>query len=291
MKEIIVLSGKGGTGKTSVTSALASLFSNAVFCDCDVDAADLHLIFSPQIKKTESFPSSSLLEINTDLCLQCGLCESLCRFEAIEISGDIYKINEHLCESCRLCERVCPNNAISYIPREDNQWMRSKSRFGDMVHAEMGIGEENSGRLVAKVRQEALNISDKKDSQFILTDGPPGIGCPVISSLSRANYVILIAEPSMSSLHDLERLAKLVNRFKIPMFGIVNKYDLNFELSQNIISFFKENNVQILGDIPFSEKMVEAVQKGESIIEYAPECELSISFKKIFEKLMKNLEL
>ncbi len=232
MQELTILSGKGGTGKTSITAALASLALNAVICDSDVDAADLHLILQPKILQKEVFEGNYIAEINPELCHNCGICMEECRFDAIHLNQqDEYYINPLQCEGCRLCERLCPENAIKSIKSRNNFWMISDTRYGKMVHAHMGAGEENSGKLVTQVRKLARDIAKAENNDLIINDGPPGIGCPVISSLSGTQMVLLVIEPSKSGLHDIKRLIQLVSDFKIPMKAIINKYDIQLEIS------------------------------------------------------------
>jgi len=291
MKEITVLSGKGGAGKTSVTAALASVAKNVVFCDNDVDAADLHLIFHPEIKENYTFSSGNKAVIVPEKCTNCGICENNCRFDAIHPNQkNKPEVNFFQCEGCRLCERLCPENAIEIIENNNNSWFVSESRFGTLVHAKMGPGEENSGRLVTQVRQKAKEIADKNGADFIINDGPPGIGCSAISSVTGTNLVLLVIEPSLSGIHDAKRLIELVGSFKIPVLVIINKFDLNENLSKAVDVFLKEKGIQRIGKINFDPEIVESMVAGKTIVEYAPESTTSKEFHYIWKKITEHLD-
>jgi MinD superfamily P-loop ATPase len=286
MKEITILSGKGGAGKTSVTAAIASVAKNSVFCDCDVDAADLHLIFEPDVKETHTFYGAWVASIDEDKCTNCGICESYCRFDAIHYkeAGGLY-INPFQCEGCRLCERVCPVGAITSQRSENNFWYVSETRFGPFVHAKMGPGEENSGKLVTKVRQKAREIATDMKAEFIINDGPPGIGCSAISSVTGVDAVLLVVEPTRSGLHDAERLVNLVRSFNIPLFAFINKDDINPDVSQDIKKYLQQNNIALLGGWSFDENIIESMIDKKSIVEYAPETKTAGTIKDVWQAL------
>lgn len=289
MKEITILSGKGGAGKTSVAAALASLAENSVFCDCDVDAADLHLILTPEIQEEHEFDSGSLAVINSELCTNCGLCEESCRFDAIHSnSAGMPEVNPFQCEGCRLCERICPVHAITTVENTNNRWFVSGTRFGPMVHARMGAGEENSGRLVTEIRKKAKEIATDKKAEIIISDGPPGIGCPAIASVTGTDVVLLVVEPSRSGLHDARRLYELVRSFSIPVVAVINKFDINLEITAEIGNFLDENKVSLLGKIPFDTQLVESMVKEQTIVEFSPESNISREFGMIWEKIENN---
>lgn len=287
MKEIVILSGKGGAGKTTVAAALASVATNAVFCDNDVDAADLHLIFKPEIKETYTFDSGQTAIINKDTCISCGLCEESCRFSAIHKDSDgTPEVNPFQCEGCRLCERICPADAIEIKQNLNNYWFISETRFGTMLHAQMGPGEENSGKLVTKIREKAKELARAEKADHLINDGPPGIGCTAISSITGSDVVLLVIEPSVSGLHDAQRLVKLVNSFDIKMYAVINKFDINEAFTQTVEDYLVKNNIPLLGKIPFSDLMVEAMIHEKTVVEYAPESNLA----GIFQKLWINLQ-
>ncbi len=291
MKEVTILSGKGGTGKTSITAALASVAKKAVFCDNDVDAADLHLIFQPKIIEEHNFSSGWKAFINTQECTHCGTCADYCRFDAIHYNnkGDL-EINTFKCEGCRLCERTCPENAISSIQNENNFWFVSQSRFGELVHAQMGPGEENSGKLVTQVRKKARELAKESQSEYVINDGPPGIGCATISSLSGTDSVLLIIEPTKSGLHDVKRLVELIETFNIETNAIINKYDINSEIALTIEEFLQFKGIPLLAKIPFDKEMVEAMIAGKTIVEYNSSSIITGQIHEIWRKI-KNIQL
>jgi MinD superfamily P-loop ATPase len=288
MKEITILSGKGGTGKTSITAALGSIANNAVFCDNDVDAADLHLIFQPDVKEENTFISGWKATINEEKCTYCNTCTGYCRFDAIHTNENgCLTINPFQCEGCRLCERVCPANAINSARNSNNYWYVSSTRFGTLVHAKMGTGEENSGKLVTQVRKRAKEVALEADSSFIVGDGPPGIGCATIASLSGTDMVLIVIEPTKSGLHDAKRLVELIQSFKIEAFAIINKYDINKGVALKIEKYLKSQSIPILAKLPFDKEMVEAMSKGNTIVEYNPASEISQKIGKAWNYLIK----
>ncbi|MGQ1891476.1 ATP-binding protein [Thermophagus sp. OGC60D27] len=286
MKELTILSGKGGAGKTSVAAALATVAENAVFCDDDVDAADLHLIFNPDIKETHRFEGGQVAVIDVEKCTNCGICWSYCRFDAIHArAGGGFYINAFQCEGCRLCERVCPSGAIHSVKNDNNFWFVSNSRFGPFVHAKMGAGEDNSGKLVATVRQKAREIAEETDAAFIINDGPPGIGCPAISSVSGVDAVLLVVEPTLSGLHDARRLVELTKSFHVPVYGFINKYDINPEVSKSIEKFMVDKGIPLLGRWNFDENIIESMVDKMSVVEYAPESLNAMEVKRVWKQL------
>lgn len=289
MDEITILSGKGGTGKTTLTAALTSIAENAVFCDNDVDAANLHLILQPEVKEEHTFDSGWVVSVNEEKCTSCGICQDYCRFNAIHYNEkEKIEINPFQCEGCRLCERVCPLQAITSIKNKNNYWYVSDTRFGPFVHAKMGPGEENSGKLVTQVRKKAAEIARNTNAKFIINDGPPGIGCPVIASLANTNKVIMVIEPTLSGLHDAQRLVDLVRMFNIQIYAVINKYNINEKVTQNIEKYLKDNTISIIGKIPFHTDLVKAMIFKKTIVEYNPESEITKIIRSIWEKINNN---
>jgi MinD superfamily P-loop ATPase len=292
MKEITVISGKGGTGKTTLTAALASMGKEQVLCDADVDAADLHLILKPDIKETYVFEGAWVARINQNLCASCGICSEYCRFDAIEMDDSgLRRINPYKCEGCRLCERICPSKAISSEKSTNNSWYVSETRAGIMTHASMGPGEENSGKLVTQVRNKAREIAKDKGAHFILTDGPPGTGCAAISSITGTDLVLLVMESSRSSLHDAQRLIELVRQFEIPLYVIINKFDIHLRTTHEIESYLAKQLIPVLCKIPFDTAVVKAMLKGLSFPEFEPDSEITRMLADARNKLLHEIEV
>lgn len=264
MKQIVVLSGKGGTGKTVVAGSLAALVDNKVMADCDVDAADLHLLLAPKVIERQTFKSGHKARINGRTCIRCGRCRKVCRFGAV--TQDL-SVDTSACEGCGLCARVCPVFAIRMEENLCGEWFVSETRFGTLVHARLGIGEENSGKLVAQIRQKAKEIAEGSSRDWVLIDGPPGIGCPVMASLSGVDAVLLVTEPTCSGLHDAGRVIDLGRHFKVPVLLVVNKWDINPGVTEEIESFCKNMGVPAAGRIPFDRSVVDAVVQGRTVME------------------------
>lgn len=281
MKEIVVISGKGGTGKTSVTASFAVLGGkDLVIADCDVDAADMHVFLDPDYREKHDFYSGELAQIDPEACIQCGKCAEVCRFDAIDIVNGSYHVKELDCEGCGYCTRICPVSAITNIQNYVGFWYRSRIKTGaGMIHARMKVGAENSGKLVTRVKQEAAKLAKSTNKNHVLVDGSPGIGCPVISSLSGASYAVLVTEPTLSGLHDLERVCSVVQRFRIPAGCIINKADLNIRNRDRILEFLKEKNISLLAELPYDLRITEAMVRGKSMVE-----EPGIGSGKLLEK-------
>lgn len=265
IKQIVVISGKGGTGKTVITGAFAALAKNKVMADCDVDAADLHLLLQPEIKERHDFRSGLSAVIDKKICQQCGKCISACRFNAI---SDSFVVDHISCEGCAFCSYICPVGAITMKENIAGEWFISETRFGPMVHAKLGIAEENSGKLVSLVRKQAKELAEKHNCDWVIIDGAPGIGCPVIASLSGIDFAVVVTEPTLSGLHDAIRVIDVVKHFSIPVRLIINKYDLNTVMSEKIAKYCRENNIYLIGKISFDKAVVEAVIEGKTIMEY-----------------------
>lgn len=270
MKEIVVISGKGGTGKTSITASFAMLGGKEiVVADCDVDAADMHLLLEPNRKHSEDFFSGEIAEINQEHCRQCGKCATVCRFNAIMNKDFMYSVSGLNCEGCGYCFEVCPYQAISMVEQNVGKLYVSDTKADNvMVHARLKSGADNSGKLVAKVKNEARRIAEEYEKHVIVVDGSPGIGCPVVSSLSGADYVVLVTEPTVSGLHDLKRIYQLVKKFGISAGCIINKADLNQSVTKEIELFLEKEEIDHLLNLPYDESFTKAMTEGKTIVEY-----------------------
>jgi MinD superfamily P-loop ATPase len=270
MKELVVISGKGGTGKTSMVACLAALESGAVLADCDVDAADLHLVLEPQIKHRQDFSGGRLARVEPDLCTSCGRCLEVCRFGAViapEDPGGAFSIDPILCEGCGVCHYFCEFGAIPFEEQVNGEWYISDTRHGPMAHARLGVAEENSGKLVSVVRREARRIAEEQGRELIIVDGSPGIGCPVIASITGADMVLIVTEPTLSGEHDLGRVAALARHFVIPAAVCVNKADINPEITDRIRARSQENGLLFAGTILYDTGFTRAQLQARSLVE------------------------
>ena len=284
MKEVVVISGKGGTGKTTVVASLAALAKSKVMVDCDVDAADLDLLLQPITQERQEFWSGHKAVINKEKCTQCGLCQDVCRFNAI----NEFQVDPISCEGCGFCCHVCPDEAIVMEENLSGKWFVSETRYGSLVHARLGIAQENSGKLVALVRQQAKLIAEKHKLDYILSDGPPGIGCPVISSISGVSLAVVITEPTLSGMHDLDRVISVCQHFGVPDMVGINKYDLNEANTRQIESYCYNQSIEVAAKIPYDNVVTEALVKGLSVIEYADNS-VSREIKALWESISRLL--
>ena len=285
MKELVIISGKGGTGKTSITAALVSLAQNAVVADCDVDAADLHMLLTPEIIKEEIFVGGKIARIDKEKCSECGLCQDVCRFDAISPEFIVEGIS---CEGCGVCVWNCPEKTIFLKPRESGLCYISNTRYGKMVHAKLHIAEENSGKLVSWVRKKARQVAEQVQAAYLFVDGPPGTGCPVIASIGGADSVLIITEPSLSAIHDFERVLQLTKHFQIPAMVCINKYNLNIELSESIEKICTKNKIPLVSKIPFDNSVTKAQIKGQSIVEF-DNSKITNHFKNLWDNVRQKL--
>lgn len=286
MKQITIISGKGGTGKTTITAAFASLANNAVFADCDVDAADLHLLLDPEIQDTIEFSGMKVAIKDNEKCTACGECKEHCRFSAIDSEFNI--INER-CEGCGVCEFVCPVNAITLTDRKSGFAYKSTTRFGPMAHAVLNTAEEASGKLVNLVRNHARLMAAEQNKELIIIDGPPGIGCPVISAITGVDLVILVTEPTLSGIHDLDRILGVAGHFNIPSVVCINKVDINLDNVKKIEKYCKKNNIPIVGTLKYDNIATTAMIAGKTVIEYNNSI-LSDELRGMWDKIEKILE-
>lgn len=286
--EIAIISGKGGTGKSSISAAFATLQPNIVLADCDVDAANLYLIFEPTHEEEQVFISGYKAIIDKDICTECGECVEYCRFDAIhEIDGQVL-INETSCDGCKLCSRICPVEAITMHPEADSRMYSGSFRNGKMVYGRLSPGEENSGRLVDIVREKAKLVSKEAGYPTIIIDGPPGIGCPVISTITGVDHAVIVTEPTVSGLHDLKRTLEVVSKFRLKVSVIINKSDLNTNMAEEIETYCKTQNTKIIVHLPFDRSIVDAMVNCKSIIEWAPESEIAGLLKNTYERILNS---
>lgn len=269
MKQIVIISGKGGTGKTSLVASFASLAGSAVLADCDVDAADLHLVVRPEPVAKHEFIGGKVAVIDDDACNNCGLCETLCRYDAITGGGLVPSVDPIACEGCGVCAWFCPEKAIDMVDAVEGEWTLSETRFGPMVHARLNPAGENSGKLVSLLRGEARSVAENRKIDTVLIDGSPGIGCPVIASITGADLVLVVTEPTLSGLHDFERVIGLTNHFGIPSMVIVNKFDINEENARRLEETATRLGTGIAGRIRFDPAVTEAQIEGLPLVEYS----------------------
>jgi len=275
MKELVVVSGKGGTGKTSVTAAFAALARDAVLADCDVDAADLHIVLSPSVKQTSDFSGGKQAAIDPAQCIGCGRCAAMCRFEAIHLNGSgngviqkTYAVDPVACEGCKVCVEFCPVKAIAFNEAVNGQWFLSDTRFGPMVHARLGIAEENSGKLVTLIRRKAQEVAEERKLDLVIVDGSPGIGCPVIASITGADLVLIVTEPTLSGRHDLGRVADLAANFGIRTLLCINKADINPQMTAQISEEARKRGITVVGEIPYDDAFTKAQIMKATVVEY-----------------------
>jgi len=285
MKELTIISGKGGTGKTSIVGSFASLANNFVLADADVDAADLHLIIAPEIKQRNDFMGGHKAIIDPEKCTQCGECLERCQYNAI----NDFTIDSIACEGCGVCVHFCPSNAINFPQRKCGEWFISNTSYGPMVHAKLGIAEENSGLLVSTVRRAARELAENENRELVIADGPPGIGCPVIASITGATAVLIITEPTLSGLHDLKRVAELANFLKVPGMLCINKFDLNTDMSNQLVSTALDYQLTAVGKVPYDPLVTKAMVSEKSTIDYA-DGPASQAIRQVWENVSKFLD-
>lgn len=287
MKEIAVVSGKGGTGKSSISAAFATLGSPIMLADCDVDAANLYLLFEPEQKEEIVYIGGNKAVVNHSLCNMCGICVTQCRFDAISAHDNRIVINETSCDGCFLCSRICPEGAIRMEKSDKSRLFAGSFRNGQMVYGRLAPGEENSGKLVSMVREKAKSLAKENNLDTIILDGPPGIGCPVISTLTGVSRVVIVTEPTISGFHDMTRIIEIVQKFNIQPLIIINKFDLNQEMADEISEWCNQKGIVVVGRLPFSVDFVDAMVQQKSIIEYNNNTKISDAIRLIYNKIIK----
>ena len=293
MKELVVISGKGGTGKTSIVASFAAMDGKKVLADCDVDAADLHLVLEPTVRHAEEFYGGNQAVVRTEDCVGCGACLACCRFDAVRMDGDkageaTFSIDPIACEGCGVCVYACPVDAIDFPKKKSGDWFISETRHGTMVHAKLGVAEENSGKLVTLVRNQAKQVAKKQGAPLIIVDGAPGIGCPVIASIAGADLVLVVTEPTMSGMHDLERVIELARHFNIKPTVCINKADLNEDMAETIERRSAELGAQVIGKVPYDIAVTKAQLQKKSIVEYS-DGDVAQEIRKMWETIQETL--
>ncbi len=284
--QITVVSGKGGTGKTTLSASFSYLSEKRVMADCDVDAPNLHIILKPKIKETHEYIGSKKAILDQEECIRCGMCRQVCRFDAIEFDGKDYSIKEYACEGCNACVMKCPAGALKLVDSVSGEYYSSKTEDGPMIHALLKPWEETSGGLIAEVRKESVKVAREADIPLVIIDGAPGIGCPATSSIASTGYVVIVAEPTMSGLHDLERIVQTVKHFRIKMGIVINRYDINPSKAEEIIGYCKNESLEVLGMIPYDVNVKTATEQARPIVRY--DCPAADSIKNIWNRI-KNI--
>ena len=299
MKQLVILSGKGGTGKTSVTAAFAHLSANdersikSVFVDADVDAANLSLVLNPEDPQTHEFWGGSLAEIDQSMCIGCGACVPVCRYDAILPDfdhGQVYWIDPVACDGCAACVYACPQEAISMVKQQEGHWCQSKTPYGILYHEELFPGRENSGKLVTLIKQMARLDAEETGSKMVIIDGPPGIGCPVISACAGADLGLIVTEPSMAGLHDLKRVLGTLQHFHVPTVICINKWDIYPDGVRQIQEYAAQQDIELLGLIPFDDHILDAMLRGLPITVLYPDSPAAQAIKSIWDKVVLRLQ-
>ena len=294
--ELAVLSGKGGTGKTSVTASLAALAGQVVVADCDVEASNLPLVLDPRLRRSEAFSAGLRARINPDRCVACGRCAEVCRFEAIlgdgpgnELAPRTYRVDPAACEGCGVCHDHCPARAIELLANESGEWMVSDTRFGPLVHARLHPGQGNTGKLVSLVRRQARLVAGDAGRRLILLDGPPGIGCPAIACLTGVTRVLAVTEPTPSGAHDLERILATVSHFRVPALACINKADLNPERAAAIEAFCAASDIEVVGKLPYDGVVTKAMVQGQPVTAYRSEGRMAAALREMWACIARRL--
>lgn len=283
LRQIAIVSGKGGTGKTTLSASFAYLAKHPVMADCDVDAPNLHIILKPEIKETYEYIGSKKAVLNQSKCVKCGICQQVCRFDAVGFDEGHYFIKEYACEGCNACVMKCPAGALELVDSLSGKYFSSKTENGPLIHALLGLGEETSGGLIAEVRKMAVKVAREQEIPVVIIDGAPGIGCPATSSISSTSYVIVVSEPTMSGLHDLKRIVQTVKHFRIPMGIVINKYDINEFQTDEIVKYCEDESLEILGKIPYDKMVKTATEQAKPVVAY--DSLASDEIRKIWDKV------
>lgn len=285
--QIAFVSGKGGTGKSCITAGIVSLFESVTLADCDVDTANQHLLFEPTIDDEQVFIGARKAEIDPSACIGCGICESKCRFNAIHFDGTLYEVSHWDCEGCGRCVQLCPHRAVRLVSFSKSRMLSGSFRYGKIAFGRLSPGEENSGKLVYQVRQKAAALAEENNHRFIIIDGPPGTGCPVMSTLTGVDHIVIVTEPSVSGLHDLGRVAQVAASFSAGISVIINKYDINTRMSERIDDYCSEKQFRVLAHLPYDNQVTRAMTNCKTIVEWAPDSEITYRLTQAFYKLIQ----
>ena len=285
--KIAIISGKGGSGKSSVSAAFVALAEKVVAVDCDVDASNLPLLFDHQPYREEKFISGYQLEVNKEECIGCGICEESCAFHAMKVIDGKAVVNPFFCEDCRLCERLCPTQSITLHPDPRSVIYKSHFPYGELIHGHLQPGDDNSGRMIAHMREISDEVMEETQIPLQILDGPPGIGCPVISTITGIDRIVIVSEPTRSGLSDLQRACQVASSFCKDLYVIINKCDINETCRREMLSLCKEKNIPVIAELPFHKDMVHAQVAGKNIIDYAPQSDISRMLSDAFQRLMK----
>jgi MinD superfamily P-loop ATPase len=292
MKQLVILSGKGGTGKTTVAAALAHLAAqetSIVLADADVDAANLELVLDPTRLEVHDFFSGQVAVIDADICTACGRCAEVCRFDAV-LSDDVaYRVNSIDCEGCASCHYQCPAEAIQMVEPQAGQWFRSDTRFGPLFHAHLFAGQENSGKLVTLVKQQGRLLALDAGAEFLIVDGPPGIGCPVISASAGADLALLVVEPTVAGVHDLERILGTTRHFGVPALVCINKIDVNPARTAEIVAYCRQQDILVVGQVPYDTVVTRAMVQGQPVTAYEPGGAVTLALQDVWEQMRTML--
>ncbi len=289
-RQIVVISGKGGTGKTTVSGSLAVLFKNHIISDCDVDSANLHLILNPELREEHEYWAGNKAEIDENKCIGCGKCHEICRFNAIvKKETGVFSVDPFACEGCKACVLVCPVNAVNFNVNHPGNYYISETGYGEFVHADLRPGEEMSGGLIAQVRKNSLRLAVDRKRDYVIIDGAPGIGCPATSSLTATDYAILVTEPTVSGIHDMKRMIEVIEHFRIPYSVVINRYDINKQRTSEIETLCNSKKIKIIGEVPFDEKVNYANSNAIPVVNIS-DSEAAEEIKSMFQKLLEEIE-
>ena len=285
VKELTIISGKGGCGKTTIATSFAALARDHVIADADVDVADMHILLQPEIRKSEIFHGLNIAQKNDDICINCGKCYENCRYGAFDPDNTLHP---EKCEGCAVCELVCPVDAIKMVERQAGEAFISDTRFGPLVHAKLHPGEEASGKLVALVRQRAREVAESQGKDLILIDGPPGTGCTVIAAMTGVDLVLVVFEPTLSGIHDAKRIIEVAKHFQIPAIALINKYDINEKNTEDILDYCKDEGIEVVGKIPYDDTATQAMLAEKSVVEFS-DGPLARTIRDIWDRVEKAL--